>query len=1501
MKKTDIEIIGLAGVLPLVSLLAGATWAGENMIGQMSQNEGILVLPAPAAGVTIDGDLKDWDWSGRVWMFADAAVRDRYSTEVAAMWDKDNLYLAVKWKDPTPMFSIVDPAINPNDGWKSDAWQMRMETDHPMWLTTWYCTPGKLSALSIARWRDPNNDRGGMDNSLLVSKKGGSDLGQGVEMVYKADLDGKGFVQEIRLPWKLLFKTVPEIKPGLAIRLGCEFLWGDVTGGKAPPIHRFADNMAAGKTDRVFYWTTKAAWGEAKLVEKGNVPLRNYGDALKTARIEGTVPVRVSVPASARKFTIAIDDDQGNRVCNLAGDVDPKEYGVKAQGETREVEVKWDGLDDAGKPVNPGTYKVRGLSHAGLDAIYEMCFYNPGTPAWATGDGSGGWGADHTGPIAVTAAGDGMAIAFPHVEGGSGTIGLGADGLKKWGEKRGAILLAGTERHLFAVTRNLYVSVAQSLCRYGRADGSYQPFAVDGKDLPFELPLRDIMKGAGEATALAANETQVVVAGKQPDAESSASLELWVTGSPKGKPRGEWTLYVDDMRLFQSAGPDAVTSEELLGPKVQNGDFDAKGGPGVRAYLAKAVEITAADGTVPAASGLKFAGMVLDPKSEHDPRFIKGLPLPDLAKGRHFVMTAKVRAKEADGFLRSNLSVMFLDAQRSGVRQYSSKAFEVGPDAWTEVKLEFDFTEPEAVTSGQIAVLNAETAAPLKTFKTPILRGMAFGKDGTLYGIGENKVGGINLDTGAFTPIPMPGLEKPVALAIDHDGNLVVADGGADSQVKVSSPQGQPAYTCGKRGGRPIRGAFDKQAMTHMSSVAVDSKGLVWVVENWDYPRRVSVWGKDGKLVRDYIGNSGYMGMGCYLHDQDPTLAYCGPVEMKLDKANRTWNVTQVLWVPDPAAGESFEISPNTMANPQRFTSSASGKPHEYLFTHPDDGTRGLVVFMERKDGWKPVAAIGKTIHLSGRLSHRGKVEELPSGELAGVNPQQAMFWNDANSDGKVQRDECTFVDKPLPVQFGWGGRMASDMTIHVAGIVAYHPVGFDADGAPRYGLEGMRAVGVEDRAGGDLVPVPGEERLLNLSKKGYPGLSQLSGIDLKKGRIEWSYPNPFPGVHGSHKAIMPKPGMLIGPLKICGVAKINDAIGSVFLLRGNLGQDFLLTTDGLYVGSLFEDIRVPCEPLPLTEEAIAGKSLRWYSNKDEPFNGWFGGQADGKIRTMTGMAREGAMILEVTCLDTIRRFDGKAINLDAQTIAVAVADNAKRAAAAAGEAIKRYTVAKLSQPPALDGQPEAWKGSENLTVAREGFPDSASVNLAYDDNNLYARFVVKDASPWKNEGKDLGRLFKTGDAVDIQLSLDAKAGKHNDPIQGDLRIVIAPLAGKPAAVVMAPVSQGAAASAGRTYHTQAGGTRPFARIEVLTDAKVVVTVEPGGYTVVAAIPWTSLGGKPAAGTTLRGDVGFISSDVQGLRNSARTYWANKETNLTSDEPLESWLFPANWGELVFE
>ena len=134
-------------------ILTGAH-AAENMIGRQSQNEGLSVVPAPGR-VVIDGKLDDWDFSGRIWCFADQAIRNRYSAEVAAMWDDDALYLGIKWRDPTPMYNTIDPAFNPNDGWKSDSVQIRARTaDRTSWFTTWYFTPKAMPVLHQAIWKN---------------------------------------------------------------------------------------------------------------------------------------------------------------------------------------------------------------------------------------------------------------------------------------------------------------------------------------------------------------------------------------------------------------------------------------------------------------------------------------------------------------------------------------------------------------------------------------------------------------------------------------------------------------------------------------------------------------------------------------------------------------------------------------------------------------------------------------------------------------------------------------------------------------------------------------------------------------------------------------------------------------------------------------------------------------------------------------------------------------------------------------------------------------------------------------------------------------------------------------------------------------------------------------------------------------------------------------------------------------------------------------------------
>jgi len=1297
MKKNIILIQSALLILLLGSIFCHAKTTG-NMIGQQSQNEGILVLPV-SEDVVIDGNLSDWDLSGRIWIFSDKGVRDRYSVKISAMWDKDNLYLAARWLDPTPMTSQVDPSFNPENGWRSDSWQMRLLTDHKSHLTTWCFTEKKIPVMHVS-----HHDKG-IGGDVLQGKDGRT-LGRGIEMAY-AKTGENSFVQEIKIPWKELYKTVPEIKPGLTFRLGNELLWGDVTGGKNMPIHRYADNMQEGITSREFYWTNDKAWGNATLVAKGSVEKRKYFS--EGSQPKGVISVQAQIPANAKKFSIIINDAKGSRIRNLIADSDPAEYAVKESGDKQIVEVMWDGLDDTGKLVVSGNYTIKGLTHQGLDAIYEMSFYNPGNPAWNTADGTGAWGSDHNDPQRVARAGEMMIVSWNGAEGGSGIIGLGADGKKKWGERRGGKFLAADDKYVYAINRD-HLKRQLTINRLNVKDGGYAPFELDGKVRPFELYLKDIL-------------------GQQ---EEVAEL------------------------------------------------------------------------------------------------------------------TAITRHKES-------IVITFAD--------------------------------------GKLAALDAATAVPQKTMEIGTCIALA-SKGDKLFGATEKTIFSIDLSNGKKTMIPVSGIGRITDISVDADGNVLIADMGPDKQIKAFSPKGALAYTSGKKGGRPIRGKFDSQAMLKVSSIAVDKDNNVWAVENWQNPRRVSVWNpKTGKLVKDYIGNTAYAGTGAYLSD-DPNKAYVGSIAMTLDRKNKSYKVDEILWVPDVEKNEGFPlwVHAHWFSNPNFFKANVNGKEKRFLYSN-GMYARFHGIYANRNGCWQPAAVLTSVKEL--RL-------QIPNLELGNHGDKEGVFWNDLNKDAAVQLSECVFVPEGIPLRTGWGIRPGTDLSLYLEDgrkTVRYLPVSYMDDGTPVYGPKGM--VVLPTKLESETVPLVEDDIVLSMG--GHPqngGWLRADSLDGTQNK--WRYPNPYPSVHGSHRATMPKPGLLIGPLKILGVAKVNDDVGKLLVVRGNLGSDYFVTVkDGIYIGSMFGDTRLPREAMPATAEELYGKSVKKYSNGSEPFNGWFGNQSDGKIRLLNGMASQASSSIEITGLDSIKRFKGSPLKIDGQLLAKAEADNQARAAKVATPV--NYSLTRLPANPSFDGKSKVWNKVPALKIETQGNPSKGTVKMAYSDTHLYATFTIQDKSAWKNSGKDWDKLFKTGDAVDIQLRVN-KSGKTVNPAvtADDLRIVVANFEGKPVAVLMRPIDKSAPEELKKAYNSPVT-TKVFDRVEILKDAQIYVNVKKDSYIVEVGLPLSDLGLSLKPGTTIMGDIGFITSDANGTFNTARIYWANKFTNLVKDLPNEAWMTPGSWGELNVE
>ena len=200
---------------------------------------------------------------------------------------------------------------------------------------------------------------------------------------------------------------------------------------------------------------------------------------------------------------------------------------------------------------------------------------------------------------------------------------------------------------------------------------------------------------------------------------------------------------------------------------------------------------------------------------------------------------------------------------------------------------------------------------------------------------------------------------------------------------------------------------------------------------------------------------------------------------------------------------------------------------------------------------------------------------------------------------------------------------------------------------------------------------------------------------------------------------------------------------------------------------------------------------------------------------------------------------------------------------------------------------------------------DDAAVlaTAAWDDQNLYLAWDVRDDSPWTNAADAPAYLYAHGDTVDFQIGADAKAdANRGEAVQGDLRLSIGNFKGKPTAVLYRKVAQDA-----HPMTFSSGVIKQYRMDSVTTldqvETKVVVRDSGGrkGYVVEAKMPLSALGIAPTAGLQLRGDFGVTHGDAVGEDTRLRTYWSNQATGIVDDEVFELKMEPKNWGTLSFE
>ena len=491
----------LTALALLAAVLAPSKAFGYAAIQNKADNTEIRIVPAPGK-VTIDGDLKDWDRSGAILMFIDAASKDTHHVRVAMMYDQDYVYIGGHWADPTPMMNVNHFGGDVQNAWNADAIQMRFVSDPGIKSDASTITGGRMPADQqefvnhINLWFSTQDRKAGYQVCYTLGFKDGVLNPEGVQGAYVKDADGKGCTFEYRVPLKVLRAPRP-YQGGDNVQMQFQVHWGNEKGTE---LKSGLTDVRNPKSNTLGYMGPNA-WGTGIFMDKGNLP---PPEKSATERAEGHIPVKFKMEKDG-KASISIRNAAGKTIRTGIGAV-PYKAGEHAW--------MWDGLDDFDRPVPEGTYEAKILTHDGIGQRYICNVGVSGTPPWQTEDGTGGWAGDYWAPTFVATEGDRVVLGTGNAEAQKPTIGTDLEGKKLWPTT--AMGLALALRNGFGFFGN-----NGNLTKFRLSDGRLSPFA-DGR------PNAKAPVGRG----LAALDDQTLVS-------ANGENKLFLIDSATGKQKGE--------------------------------------------------------------------------------------------------------------------------------------------------------------------------------------------------------------------------------------------------------------------------------------------------------------------------------------------------------------------------------------------------------------------------------------------------------------------------------------------------------------------------------------------------------------------------------------------------------------------------------------------------------------------------------------------------------------------------------------------------------------------------------------------------------------------------------------------------------------------------------------------------------------------------------------------------------------------------------------------------
>ena len=781
-----------------------------------------------------------------------------------------------------------------------------------------------------------------------------------------------------------------------------------------------------------------------------------------------------------------------------------------------------------------------------------------------------------------------------------------------------------------------------------------------------------------------------------------------------------------------------------------------------------------------------------------------------------------------------------------------------------------------------------------------------FDPRGRLTLVSAKRVVRLNLEDGKTEPaLPEGAVEDPRGIAFDAQGNMYVADGGP-SVVKVfaaadlASPRSPDGFqrllglgrprVIGEPGGREV-GNYNPNRIENPRGIAIDARGNLWVAENDFQPKRTSVWSPEGKLVKEFIGPSGYGGGG-QVDPQDPSRIYYAGMEFALDYTSGKWALKRILSRSLPLRSASYGPEARFDARGQSaFTLMSGNNPlglpsrpvylngRQYM-VHDPKGRQPLLLIGElRKDRVVPLAAVGNAYNwwplandpALRRLAGERRLEDL------------SFCWSDHDGDGRPQPGEVELFEVRLDPA-GWSSVVNRRLEVQMGGRLLA-PTGFTEAGAPIYDPAAATPCRRPTTANSTAV-ARGGHLLINT----HP----LTCLDAD-GDVLWTYPNRFVGVHGSHRAGDPYPGQLVGTLGFIGQEEI-PGVGEVFMLSSNVGESYLFTADGLLAARVWHDHRTPGVRYGWTGSAMKeelGMSLDNCTLGGEAFGVTFRRADDGRCYFIAGHHQ--TSVVELSGLETMRRLESK-LSISNDDFAAVEAWRVRRDVAAAAKTLPK--IVTLAAPPASvkpDGNLGEWDAAAFTPIGKRG-----AFAATADEKNLYVAWRVDSGQPLRNAGNEPNLLFKSGDSVDLQIGVNPDADpKRGGPVPGDQRLLIGLFEGKPIGVLYRHRVPGTPENA-RIGFSSPWRTEYVDQIDRLEPANIGIKPWKGGYAVEAVVPFKLLGLTQETGKSYKIDFGILSADSSGSRTQARTYWANQHTGLVSDVPGEIMLTPGLWGDVTF-